>query len=119
MAHFAELDENNNVLRVIVVSNNECLDQNGNENEVIGALFCHKLLGGTWVQTSYNSNIRGKYAAIGDLYDEESDTFISPVYPIGLTDTNFGVTGATGNTGATGATGPIGLIVEEGTNANA
>ena len=80
MAHFAELDENNNVLRVIVVSNDDCLDQNGNENEVIGALFCHKLLGGKWIQTSYNGNIRGKYAAVGDLYDEESDTFISPTY---------------------------------------
>jgi len=81
MAHYAELDENKTVIRVIVVSNDDCLDQNGDENEAIGALFCHKLLGGTWVKTSYNGNIRGKYAGIGDFYDEKSDTFISPIYP--------------------------------------
>ena len=98
MAHFAELDENNNVLRVIVVSNDDCLDQTQNENEAIGALFCHKLLGGKWIQTSYNSNIRGKYAGIGDYYNEETDTFISPTYSIGLT------------TGLTGATGAIGTF---------
>jgi len=105
MAHFAELDENNNVLRVIVVSNDDCLDQNGNENEVIGALFCHKLLGGKWIQTSYNGNIRGKYAAIGDYYDEATDTFISPIYPTGLDNNNFG------------ATGPVGPTTEEETDA--
>lgn len=78
MAHFAELDDNNTVLRVIVVSNDDCLDQNGVENEAIGALFCHRLLGGRWMQTSYNGRIRGKYAAIGDTYDPDLDEFVTP-----------------------------------------
>lgn len=81
MAHFAELDDTNTVLRVIVVANDDCLDQDGNENEAIGALFCHRLLGGRWVQTSYNGRIRGKYAGIGDLYDPVADEFVSPPIP--------------------------------------
>jgi hypothetical protein len=81
MAHFAELNENNIVTRVIVVSNDDCLDQYGNENEAIGALFCHNLLGGRWIQTSYNANFRGIYAGIGDYYDEELDIFIAPDPP--------------------------------------
>lgn len=78
MAHFAELDENNIVLRVIVLHNNECKDQDGNENEAIGALFCHNLLGGRWKQTSYNSRIRKNYAGLNYKYDEQRDAFISP-----------------------------------------
>jgi len=78
MAHFAELDENNIVLRVIVIHNNECKDQDGNENEVIGALFCHNLLGGRWKQTSYNSRIRKNYAGLDYKYDEQKDAFIPP-----------------------------------------
>jgi len=81
MAHFAELNENNIVTRVIVVSNDDCLDQYGNENEAIGALFCHNLLGGRWIQTSYNANFRGIYAGMGDYYDEELDIFIAPAPP--------------------------------------
>lgn len=77
MAHFAELDNNNIVLRVIVISNEDCLDQDGNENEAIGAKFCHDLVGGRWIQTSYNARIRGKYAAIGDIYDPNTDEFFS------------------------------------------
>lgn len=78
MAHFAELDEDNTVLRVIVVANQDCLDQEGNENEAIGALFCHKLLGGRWKQTSYTGRIRKNYAGIGYRYDETRDVFIPP-----------------------------------------
>lgn len=78
MAHFAEIDDTNIVLRVIVVANDDCLDQDGNENEAIGALFCHRLLGGRWVQTSYNARIRGKYAGIGDIYDAVRDEFVAP-----------------------------------------
>ncbi len=78
MAHFAQLNSDNIVQRVIVVSNNDCLDQHGNENEAIGALFCHKLLGGTWIQTSFNARIRGKFAGIGDVYDPQTDTFNPP-----------------------------------------
>lgn len=78
MAHFAELDENNIVTRVIVVRNEECKDADGNESEAVGASFCTNLLGGRWVQTSYNGNIRFRYAGIGFKYDEELDAFIAP-----------------------------------------
>mgnify|MGYP003348311781 CR=1 FL=1 len=78
MAHFAELDENNIVLRVIVVHNNELIDENGVEQEYIGIQFCQNLLGGTWKQTSYNGKIRKNYAGIGFIYDEQRDAFIPP-----------------------------------------
>ena len=78
MAHFAELDENNVVLRVIVVNNNETIDVDGVEKEAIGVAFCEKLLGGTWKQTSYNGNIRKNYAGIGYTYDAQKDAFIPP-----------------------------------------
>ncbi len=71
MAHFAQLDENNVVLQVLVVPNEQ--EHRGQEylaND-IG-------LGGRWIQTSYNANIRGKYAGIGDTYDEVKDEFIAP-----------------------------------------
>lgn len=77
MAHFAQLDENNTVLRVIVVNNGDCLDADGQESEAVGTTFCESLLGGRWVQTSYNANFRGKYAGIGDLYDSVADEFVS------------------------------------------
>jgi hypothetical protein len=82
MAHFAELDNENKVLQVIVVANYECLDQDGKENEILGTTFCHRLLGGRWIQTSYNATTRGRFASIGDLYDETNDVFVSPVYPV-------------------------------------
>jgi hypothetical protein len=78
MAHFAELNGNNIVIRVIVVHNNELLDENGTESEQKGIDFCVNLLGGVWVQTSYNASIRFKYAGIGDTYDATRDAFISP-----------------------------------------
>lgn len=78
MAHFAELDENNVVLRVIVVHNNELLDANGVEQEVLGQVFCNNMLGGNWKQTSYNGNFRGRYAGIGFTYDSTSNIFIAP-----------------------------------------
>tara|TARA_R110000868_G_scaffold18329_4_gene80837 strand:+ start:905 stop:1285 length:381 start_codon:yes stop_codon:yes gene_type:complete len=77
MAHFAELDETNTVIRVIGVSNNELLDENGNEVEAKGVQFCNNLNGASvWVQTSYNKNFRKKYAGIGDTYDAVNDVFI-------------------------------------------
>lgn len=80
MAHFAELDADNKVLRVIVVGNQDCQDGNGQESEAIGIAFCQSLFGPdtTWVQTSYNGNIRGKYAGIGDTYDAQRDAFLAP-----------------------------------------
>ena len=77
MAHFAQL-ENNVVTQVIVVSNQELIDENGQESEQKGIAFCSNLLGGTWKQTSYNAHIRKNYAGIGYTYNEELDAFIPP-----------------------------------------
>ena len=71
MAHWAEIDENNIVLRVIVTNND---DPNGDE----GCKWVHETYGGRWIQTSYNGNFRGSFAGIGHKYDEELDKFISP-----------------------------------------
>jgi hypothetical protein len=76
MAHFAQLDENNVVLQVIVVNNSDCLDANGNEAESVGVAFCQSLLSGSWKQTSYNGNIRKNYAGIGYTYDAARNAFI-------------------------------------------
>ena len=78
MAHFAELDSNNVVLRVIVVDNKDTSTAQGEEKESIGIAFCERLLGGTWVKTSYNATIRKNYAGIGYTYDKNRDAFIPP-----------------------------------------
>lgn len=78
MAHFAEIDANNVVLRVIVIDNKDTSDANGVEKEHIGAAFCERLFGGTWKQTSYNGNIRKHYAGIGYAYNSVRDAFIPP-----------------------------------------
>jgi hypothetical protein len=78
MAHFAQLDENNVVTQVIVVSNNELLDANGQEREELGVAFCQKLFGGNWKQTSYNHNMRVRYAGIGYSYNADLDAFVPP-----------------------------------------
>ena len=80
MAHFAELNENNQVINVIVVSNNDCLDSSGKESESVGIAFCKSLLGEDtrWVQTSYNSTFRKNYAGLGYTYDLVRDAFIPP-----------------------------------------
>lgn len=71
MAHWAELDNNNKVIRVLVGDNN---DPNGDE----GYQWLIDNLGGRWVQTSYNENIRFNYAGPGYFYDEDADAFIAP-----------------------------------------
>ena len=78
MAHFAQTDENNVVINVIVVNNEDTADEDGNEVEAIGIAFCENLLGGTWIQTSYNDNIRAHFAGIGGTYDPDNDVFIDP-----------------------------------------
>ena len=78
MAHFAEIDDNGIVQRVIVVDNKDTSDANGVEKEYIGAAFCERLFGGTWKQTSYNANFRKHYAGIGYTYDAQRDAFIPP-----------------------------------------
>jgi hypothetical protein len=71
MAHFAEIDNNNTVLRVLVVHNS--LEHRGAD------FLANDLgLGGTWIQTSYNNNIRKQYAGIGYTYDAINDVFITP-----------------------------------------
>jgi hypothetical protein len=69
MAHAAELDENNLVIRVVVISND-------NEPEI--EKFATDLFGGVWKQTSYNATIRKNFAGIGYAYDEILDAFIAP-----------------------------------------
>ena len=73
MAHFARLDENNTVVSVIAVHNNELLDENGNESEQKGIEFCRSIFGPMtfWKQTSYNSNFRGRFAAVDSYYIPE------------------------------------------------
>jgi len=71
MSHWAELDENNVVLRVLVGDNN---DPAGDE----GYQWLIDNLGGRWVQTSYNANFRGVYAGVGFTYDEANDVFVAP-----------------------------------------
>jgi hypothetical protein len=78
MAHFAEINDQSIVQRVIVVANEVLLDENGVEQEALGAAFCTDLLGGTWKQTSYNGTIRKNFAASGFSYDTSRDAFLPP-----------------------------------------
>lgn len=71
MAHWAELDQNNIVLRVLVGDNN---DPNGDE----GYQWLLDNLGGMWIQTSYNGKIRFNFASVGYSYDVDNDAFIAP-----------------------------------------
>ena len=71
MSHFAELDNNNKVVRVLVGDNN---DPNGDE----GYQWLIENLGGTWIKTSYNGNIRFNFAGEGFTYDAVRDAFIAP-----------------------------------------
>ena len=66
MAHFAEIDNNNIVLRVLVF------------NDTYTDSDCSALLDGVWIQTSYNNNIRKNFAGIGYTYDSNLDAFIAP-----------------------------------------
>jgi hypothetical protein len=71
MAHWAEIDNNNKVLRVLVGDNN---DPSGDE----GYQWLIDNLGGTWIKTSYNRNIRKQFAGVGFTYDPVRDAFIPP-----------------------------------------
>jgi hypothetical protein len=77
MAHFAQI-HNNTVINVIVVNNQVLLNDAGVEQESLGVQFCQDLMGGTWIQTSYNNNFRKQYAGIGYTYDTSADVFVSP-----------------------------------------
>lgn len=72
MGHFAEINNENRVIRVIVTPQHIDGDHDGTE-------YCQKITGSNnrWLQTSYNENIRYNYAGVGMLYDEVNDAFIS------------------------------------------
>jgi hypothetical protein len=80
MAHYAQLDQNNNVIQVVVIDTNDTLNSQGIEDEIVGINFCKQLYGSDtiWKRTSYNNNIRVRYAGIGMIYNEELDAFIYP-----------------------------------------
>lgn len=69
MAHWAEIDDNNIVIRVTVGSNDEPDE---------GYSWLIENLGGRWIKTSYNGNIRVNFAGIGYTYNEQLDAFIAP-----------------------------------------
>jgi hypothetical protein len=71
MSHWAEIDESNKVLRILVGDNN---DPAGDEGES----WLINNLGGTWIKTSYNGNIRKNFAGVGYTYDATRDAFIAP-----------------------------------------
>lgn len=80
MAHYAELNENNEVIYVSYLDNEIITDENGNEVEELGIQHLHTHNGShrRWIRTSYGGNFRGKYAGIGDVYNEEYDIFVTP-----------------------------------------
>ena len=83
MAHFAEIDSNNEVIQVLVVDN---------EQEHRGQKFLADDLGfgGTWIQTSFNNNFRKRFAGVGHTYDEVADVFIHPrPYPSWTLDEGY------------------------------
>lgn len=92
MAHFAELDEQNTVKRIVVISNDDLLDENGIEQESLGVQVCNAVCGtGTWVQTSYNGNFRKLYAGVGYQYVPEADLFYypHPPFPSWVLNSNY------------------------------
>ena len=94
MAHFAELNDTNTVLQVIVLSNGTCGEPElaYPDTEPVGRAFIVQTLGlgWNWKQTSYNGNFRKQYAGIGYTYDPIADVFISPQpYPSWTLNENF------------------------------
>jgi hypothetical protein len=82
MAHFAEIDSNNRVLRVVVIDNLD-VDSHGGDQSEEAASHVNNIvplsdIGVKWVQTSYNNNFRKKYAGVNDIYDPVKDKFITP-----------------------------------------
>jgi hypothetical protein len=79
MAHYAELNENNEVIYVVYMDNEIITDEDGNEVEELGIQHLHTHHGSDrrWVRTSYRGNFRNKYAGLGDTYREDLDMFIS------------------------------------------
>lgn len=87
MAHFAQINDDNIVQQVIVVSNDDCGGGDFPDSEPIGQEFIASIgLQGNWLQTSYHANFRGAYAGIGYTYDATTDTFNPPAAPEETTD---------------------------------
>ena len=87
MAHFARVE--NNIVREVIVINNEVLENKEfPESESIGIAFCKSLYGSDteWLQTSYNSNFRGRYAGSGMTYDPAEDVFKYPTVQEEITE---------------------------------
>jgi len=92
MAHFAEINLENIVTRVIVVANSELTEMDDVEHEDRGIEFCQKLFGPEtrWVQCSYNHNFRKRFPGKGYTYDSEADVFIAPrPYPSWILNSNY------------------------------
>jgi hypothetical protein len=85
MAHFAQLDENNTVTQVIVISNDVCGEPTLSFPDTCPAgraYIANTLkLAGQWRQTSFSASFRGVYAGIGYTYDADLDEFVSPAVP--------------------------------------
>ena len=85
MANFAKLNESGEVIDIIAIRNEDTLDSEGQESEAVGIAFLQSLFGSdtSWKQTSYNDNIRTRYAEIGGTYDSSRDAFIpeGPPFP--------------------------------------
>jgi hypothetical protein len=82
MAHFAELNSSNEVLRVVVISNDDVAanggDLHADAEAFVKTIVPHSTGGNTWKQTSYNNNFRKQYAGIGDTFDASKNKFIKP-----------------------------------------
>ena len=88
MAHFAEIDDKNIVIRVLVIDDIDTQDGDGKEDESVGAKYLSDAFGGTWKRTSYNTHknvhsksgtpFRKNYAGVGFTYDAAKDAFIPP-----------------------------------------
>lgn len=82
MAHYARVNSNNIVTHVTPIPNEMITDENGIEHEEWALEHLYETIpdsiGDRWIQTSYNSSFRKKYAGYGDTYDETLDAFISP-----------------------------------------
>lgn len=82
MAHFAQIDDENIVQQVIVISNDDAPDPYP-ESEPLGQAFIADVLGlsGVWLQTSYHATFRGAYAGPGYTYNPAIDEFVPPPEP--------------------------------------
>jgi len=82
MAHFAELNSSNEVLRVVVISNDEVVanggDLHADAEAFVASIVPYSTGGAAWKQTSYNNNFRKQYAGVGYTYDSSKNKFIQP-----------------------------------------